>query len=867
MKRILPLLFIFLGLYKTDLAAQIQNETLGLADLPDKNSNLQDFINTLEEQTSYFVSFNPRELNLNQELTFPSAKSTWDKLLKILQKKYAYEITVDHPNKKILLFPSSYILVSGIVRDSASRETLPGVSIYSVEGYDVSSNDEGFFHIKVKRKSKQLIFSYPGYQTIRKKLSKSVKQRWIIEMGFKNNLPEIVIEDSPEFSTTTIPIDTENDNPLYNIAGIGGDIDLISQMRTLPGISIGYEGQTGFIVRGGGPDQNLVLLDGLPIFETSHLGGLTSIFVDETIKKADLYKGGVPARFGGKLSSVLDIRLKDGDRIKHKRKAELGLERISGFMEGPLSENTSYIFNGRASVFGLFASPIIESTKNFQDTEFAYRDVYGKLSHWFSPSHRISFSFSSTYDNIQLTEAGTNTTSEEIFDYFDTKKIQWDNRLFSINWKKDLSDKVFMNMQAGVSSYFFNSTSELRTSSLDMDTINNSYIRSVSCHDTKNINIFLDWYTDKVGQIKTGIGLVNYISSPSILEQENLNQGSLCGDSTYRTNEVFAFLEESFNPSPLWSLNLGVRGGAFVAEDTTYCYLQPRLNINYQKRDHSMELGYSQMNQFLHLLVNPSSGLPSDLWVPSTRNLAPETSDLVSVNFHYKPLGKVNFSLGAFYNRYDDLLEYANPTDLIQALVLDQTIFNFNTQNTNWEERVISGSGQAYGVEFELSGQWKSIDYRVAYTLSRSERTFVVDRRNQTFPFKYDRPHNLFIGLHRSISEKKDLNLSFHFGNGARWTLPDREEPLNPPRIVAGTRNNVTLGRYYHHLDINYTQTLSWKKPDDVRLSLGIYNLLNKKNPFYGYVVDSQEVNANSYSVKEISLFPIFPQINISYGW
>ena len=260
-----------------------------------------------------------------------------------------------------------------------------------------------------------------------------------------------------------------------------------------------------------------------------------------------------------------------------------------------------------------------------------------------------------------------------------------------------------------------------------------------------------------------------YDSAPSILEQEEIDNEieQFCGDSLYQTTELYAFLEQEIILSKFWSANVGLRFNTFTGLDTTYTYWQPRLSVTYKDYPHIFSVDYSRMNQFLHLLINPSSGLPSDLWVPSTSIIEPETSNLFSINYAKKSKGLFDFSIGAYYRTYDNIIEYTNSTDIIQVIGPSDA-FNFNTRNIPWEDRVTAGSGESYGLELNIAGSIEKVNYNVAYTFSRSFRTIEIEGEEITFPYKYDRPNNLSVTMLRSLSERSSLQLNFAFGDGLR---------------------------------------------------------------------------------------------------
>ena len=312
----------------------------------------------LENETNFVLSYNPIAVDLMKEINI-SKGLTWNKVIELMKDRFGLEFQIDKLGQKILITPSNFVVVTGVVKDSSSLESLSSVAVFSKSNEGVYTNEEGYFRIKLPRKDKELYVSYLGWRTEILKLGNDHKQDFQIHLTHDNEIPELIILDDNWAQLTTIGPWRNNEKHVGKIRGIGGSPDLISQLKTTTGVSVGYEAQNGFLVRGGGPDQNLVLVDGVPLFETTHLGGISSVLSDEIIKSADLYKGAVPARFGGRLSSTLDIRLKDGNRKEFNRSVTVGAERIGALIEGPLGENTSFILSGRASILSTYVLSLI----------------------------------------------------------------------------------------------------------------------------------------------------------------------------------------------------------------------------------------------------------------------------------------------------------------------------------------------------------------------------------------------------------------------------------------------------------------------------------------------------------------------------
>jgi len=827
---------------------------------------LSTLISTIESQSDYFVSYNSEDLNINETIYLTQPELTLDQIISVLRKQLDRKISINQEGQKILILPYDNRTVSGIIVDSLTLETLFGVAIFDSDGTGTYSNEEGYFHFKTGIDTDSMYVKYLGYRTVIIPLQGFQRKYVTIRISPDNRLPDVIIRPSEQKEispTNSEQVGIYEEQPVSNI---GGRTDLITTIKSLPGISVGSEAQNGFTVRGGGPDQNLVLVDGMPVYETSHLGGLSSIFSENMIKNANLYKTGIPSNFGSKLSSVLDIRLKDGSRTNTRRKASINLENFSGFIEGPIGDKTSFIFNGRVSLINLYSSPILSKLFDFVESDLSYFDIYAKLSHWFSPTNRLSFSFYSGEDNIFLRR--TDNSNAEL-SFIDSNNLGWNNRLATLNWSTALSEKIYFHSQIGVTEFIFQSRSANRVTGSDDSSL------SIGVESTQMDLVSkadLEIFTDKIGKVKLGVGWTLHESAPSILEANSLEISSTeSADSVYISQESYCYLDYIVDIAKNVTLQSGLRSNLFSGLDTTYFFLEPRLSIEFRGQSSELKLGYSRMSQFLHLLVNPSSGLPSDLWVPSTRRVAPERSNLISAEFRHKASFGSQITIGGFYNTYDGLIEYTNPFEIIQVIVQNHSEFNTDLTDVNWEDRVTTGTGRAYGLELGWQHHWPRLSANLSYTLSRSERTFQFSNLPNsdplTFPFKYDRPHNLSANVNYKLKNKGRVNLTWLFGNGNTWTFTQNTilGPLGPV-LDPKERNNVRLSNY-HRLGVSYHKKKSYENGNLLEYSLGIYNVYNNANPFYSFIRENESTAQNPISVVEISLYPIFPQFNISYTW
>ncbi len=851
-------LLLLCSVFYLSIFSQSNNTTSNKIKFIEQALTLSSLISNIETQSDYFVSYNTEDLDITETVYLTKLELTIEQITALLKKQLDRKISLNQDSKKIVILPYDRRSISGIILDSLTMETLFGVAVYGSDGNGTFSNEEGYFHFQTDLDTDSMYVRYLGYRTVSVPLQDFQRKYMTISIAADNRLPDIIIRPSEENELT--PTNSEQVNIIEKqpVSNIGGRIDLISTIKTIPGVSVGSEAQNGFTVRGGGPDQNLVLIDGLPVYETSHLGGLSSIFSENMIKNANLYKTGIPANYGSKLSSVLDIRLKDGNRTTTKRKASINFENFSGFIEGPIGNKTSFIFNGRFSIINLYSSPILREFFDFTESDLSYFDVYAKLSHWFSPTNRLSFSFYSGEDNIFLRR--NNVDSQ--LSFIDSNSLGWNNRLATLNWRTALSDKVYLHSQIGITEFIFQSRSANRVSVIEESSL------AIGVESTQSDivgKVDVEIFTDRVGKIKVGGGWTLHNSAPSILESNSLLETTgNASDSVYISHESFVYADHTIDLIPGVTLQTGLRTNLFAGLDTTYLYVEPRASLEFKVRSSEFKIGYSRMSQFLHLLVNPSSGLPSDLWVPSTRRVAPERSNLLSAEYRVKTSFGSQFSLGGFLNTYQGVIEYTNPFEIIQVIVQDHPTFNTDLSDVNWEDRVDIGSGRAFGLELGWSHSWPRFSANLAYTLSRSERTFQF--RNQpnseetTFPFKYDRPHNISFDLNYKLNNKGRINVTWLFGNGNTWTRPVLiSGPLGPVPDVR-ERNNDRLSSY-HRLGVSYQKKILKENGNLLEYSFGIYNLYNNRNPFYSFIQE------DARGPVEISLYPIFPQFNISYTW
>jgi len=831
--------------------------------ISNSNNSLYDLISIIEDNTDYFFTYNSNIIPV-KELTYNAGSKVNYKLEDILfeiENQFLLDVKVESsPTQKIILSPTKSKVITGYIVDMLSDETIIGATIFSNSNVATVSDINGYFRIVIPVSDSMIFFQNMGYlQDIY--VPKTKFSRVNIQLESNSDLNIIITPDPQIKIKQDIKVDVDEIN---TFKGISGTPDLFSYLRSQPSISSGSEGQNGLIIRGGGPDQNLILLDGFPIYEGSHLGGLSSIFLPSAIKNISLYKSAFPARYGGRLSGVLDVTLNDGDSHNFNRSVSIGIEGLTAHIDGPLDEKTTISFNGKLSWFSRLIEPIVKTSSNINDFDLNYNDSYVKLKHRFSKKQSLSFVGYIGEDLVKIRRSGTEPNN-----FQDFNRISWGNKVIGVNYRSILNDHLTLNAKVGISNYNYRSrgTYELRANESG-----NVIERSFDILSLSNLTdiIFspqLDYYSDKLGKFTFGFNYTKHNNEPTIIESDQFtpNDNDVKVDTTYKTDELALFVENTFWFTPKVYVNSGLRFNAYFNNDIEYLFLQPRFSINYKHKNKHVQLSYARMSQFTHLLSNPGLGIPSDLWVPSTSIVPPESSH--NFSFDYKQFnGDFNWGFSVFFKFFQNTIEYSNPTDILYSFILDEELFQISIDNNSWEDRVSLGNGESYGIETYLNYKIGNFSYDLAYTFSRSKRAFENFNNGESFPYKFDRPHDINTNLTYRIGENKSFSIHWTFGIGNAYTITD-EIILGPegrPIARASSRNNNRVPNF-HHLDVNYEVTKKLENNTLLKLSLGIYNIYNRQNPFYEYLAENN--TGQLPDLVTISLFPVLPQLNIQWSW
>ncbi len=725
--------------------------------------------------------------------------------------------------------------LSGYIKDADSGETLIGASVFIPSlSVGTTSNEYGFYSITVPSGAYKVEYSYIGFDTKIIDITLSGNLTKDVEMGEDvTQLTEIVVTSEAEdnnVSSTELSVNKLDIRTITKIPALLGEVDVIRSIQLLPGVSTVGEGATGFNVRGGGVDQNLVLLDEAPVYNSSHLFGFFSVFNPDAVKDVKLYKGGIPARYGGRLSSILDVRMKEGNNKKLAVSGGVGFifSRLS--IEAPIvKDKASFILAGRRSYIDVLAKPFLND--DLADTALNFFDVTLKTNYKISEKDRVFLSGYLGRDNFRFGEnAG----------------FDWGNRTATLRWNHLFSDKLFSNFTGYFSNYdyqiMFGSDNQ---NSFDWD----ASIQNLS------LKADISYFLNPKNLITFGGQAIQYEFKP----------GNAVGVSQGETTEFsvpskFAlegglFVENEQTINDKISLQYGLRlsyfnylgeGLAYTFADTEpgerkelievsepfeqwesiqqYVNLEPRASIKYQlDNTSSLKFGYNRMSQYLHLISNSTAASPLDVWLPSTNNLKPQLANQYALGY-FKNFenNKYVTSAEVYYKTYENQLDYIDGADLFVNELI--------------EAELLAGDGRAYGLEVQIEKKKGQFTGWISYTLARSERLVEGINNDDWFANRFDQTHNLSTTLFYELNDRWTFSTNFVYNTGTPATFPTgriEQQGFAIPEVSNDVRNNVRIPDF-HRLDVS--ATFRSKKYNEKKFKgewiFSAYNVYNRRNPF-----------------------------------
>lgn len=764
-------------------------------------------------------------------------------------------------------------VVNGVIKDAENNETLAGVNILFPElQRGTVSNEYGFYSIKLPQGTHTIEISYLGYQTV----SQQILVDGNLQLNFDlsaaaQDLQEVVITEDierlnisrPEMSVNKLEIATIQKLPV-----VFGEVDVIKSLLLLPGVSNAGEASSGFNVRGGAADQNLILLDEATVYNASHLFGLFSVFNPDAIKNLKLYKGGIPSNYGGRVSSVLDIYQKDGNSREFEANGGIGLISSRLLAQGPIqNDKSSFLVGGRSSYAHLF----LKLTDN-ENSAYFY-DLNTKLTFRLDPKNTILFSGYFGRDVFKLSDSFDNI---------------YGNSVFNLRWNHVLKDNIFSNLSLIYSDYYYGLTLDFVGFNWNSGIKNFNFKYDLDHYLNENLNldygIHGTWYEFNPGEIEPSSSSSGIISSNLIkkyafesaayLSVEHNISEKISAEYGLRYSSFLRLGQEELNLySEEGPVTFNSRFGIYETTDPigtktlekakverSFGNLEPRLALAYIiSEDMSVKLSYNRMTQYLHLITNTSSPTPLDVWAPSGRYIEPQSLDQVAAGY-YKTFSGNSYSLEVegFYKALENRLDYIDGANLIANDAIEQVI--------------LPGEARAYGAEVLLKKNSGRFTGWLAYTWTKSEqrtpgRTAEEPGINdsQWYATAYDKPHDLSITGSYELSQKWDFNANFIYQTGLPTTYPSGQyqfESLTIP--VYGLRNSNRLPDY-HRLDISATYTPKPNRRSGYISSwnFGIYNVYARKNAVSLSFRENEDTGINE--AVRLSLFGIVPSVTYNF--
>ncbi len=761
-----------------------------------------------------------------------------------------------------ILFAQQKYTLSGYVKDSASGESLVGAGIYlKGTGQGVSTNNYGFYSLTLPKGEQHIVFSYIGYDSKEKQIALERDTQLNINMAAVSILSrEVVITDKHKEENVsnarmgTIDLSMQK---IKELPALLGEVDVLKAIQLLPGVQSAGEGNAGLYVRGGSPDENLILLDEAPVYNTGHLFGFFSVFNGDAIKNVTLIKGGMPANYGGRLSSVVDIAMKEGNNQELHGEGGVGLIASRFSIEGPLKKNkASFILSGRRTYIDLLTKPFVPKSSSFYGSGYYFYDLNAKMNYIFSGKDRLYLSSYLGRDVFNF------VSNERTF----SSRIPWGNATATLRWNHLFNDRLFANTTLVYNSYDFSFNA--------ME--NNFNFRLSSGIRDRNAKMDFDYYASLQHHIKFGVNYIYHTFYPSTASGKS-GQSAFSPDNPFRkyAHEGALYLLDDYAISKKLQLNAGLRYSFFqqvgpytkyvtdangnntdstrygpLQPVATYGGLEPRFILRYSFNDESsVKASVTKNYQYIHLVSNSATTLPTDLWVPSTYKVKPEIAWQYSLGYFH------NFS----DNEYETSLEVYYK-DLQQEIEFKQ---GYTPSLEDPENDFVFGRGWAYGTELFLHKQKGRLTGWIGYTLSWSWRQFPDLNNGLKYPVKFDRRHDLSVVGTYQLNSRWNFSGVFVFGTGNAVTLPEKFYFIEG--VLTQEYGSVDAYRMkpYNRLDLAATYTPPPKQGRKFSHSwtFSIYNVYSRMNPYFIYFDHhGSSINGDlKIQAKQVSLFPIIP--------
>ncbi len=829
------------------------------------------------------LTFNNNIIPKEKRLTFRVVDLPVGKVLPLMLAET--ELTYEVVGSQIVIIekptPTSKRLftLSGFVTDVETGERIINAAIFDAKRKTGTyTNEFGYFSIMLTEGAANLQISSLGYENDTLGLTLRANQRLEIQLR-PQVLAEVVVNyfnDSSylqsAFSTFEINLDQAARMP-----SLGGETDVLRLAYTLPGIQTGADGFGGMSVRGGDIDQNLFLLDGVTVYNATHGLGIYSIYNTSAVRSAKILKGDFPAQYGGRISSIWDIQTKEGNLHKMQGEMEFGPSSLQTTLEGPLGhQKGSWFISGRRALFDFFSVPI---TKKIRETpnsagflKYFFYDLNAKINYKITPKDRVYLSFYRGKDDFVDKYDQYRWFNDTLSVVANEEVVNWGNNVAALRWNHLISNKIFANVTATYSRYFYNSE-EL----VDLELLANEqrvlrdalFLKYASSVEDVGLKTDFDYATFRNHRFRFGTSFTKHRFQPGIISFEEL---SIFNSETRDTigaylkkplesNEFDAYVQDEFKVGSSFSANIGLRASGLSVNGHNFFSMQPRLIFRlWEDQRLSFSLSVTKSTQFLHLLSPTNIGLPKDLWVSATERAKPQQSWQFSTGMVYKVRPWLSLDVQGYYKTLKNLIYF-------QGGGLD------NINATNWQDQIAVGEGWAYGAELLLKMQHGKLGGWGGYTYAYTDRQFGVEVNNgKRYPLRLDRRHNFNLQLLYKFNQRWDFSAGFVYSSGSAYTLATQQFDIiqqtsgsAPTELRRSQRFSKALNDRrlpdYHRLDFTFNRYFKVRNVQHT-LKLGVYNAYFRKNPVYYTIREGFDENGEDITqVVQVSLLPFFPTL------
>lgn len=763
------------------------------------------------------------------------------------------------------LLAQEKVTISGHAESASTGEELIGASIYIKElGIGTVTNVYGFYSLTIPKGNYNIVVSYIGYEDITKPISVTDNSKFDFELKeLSKQLEEVIVQaDRAEDNIQNVEMSVNklDIKAIQKIPALLGEVDVIRSIQLLPGVTTVGEGASGFNVRGGGIDQNLVLLDEAPVYNSSHLFGFFSVFNPDAVKNVKLVKGGIPAQYGGRLSSLLDVRMKDGNNKSYDVSGGIGLIFSRLAIEGPIiKDKASFIVAARRSYIDVLAKPFLKG--DLKDSKFYFYDLTAKINYNINENNKL---FLSGYFGRDVFGADFG--------------FDWGNATTTARWNHIFNDRLFFNLTAFYSDYDY---------SFDVGDESDGFNWKSSIVNY-SIKPEFSFYPNTNNTIKFGGQAIYYDFIPGEATFSSNGQSNNIGLPDKFALESAVYLENEQRVGALFTFQYGLRysiyqylgkGTSYFYQDTKpgdrkiltgtksyssfqkiqeYGNLEPRFAVKYEiNQQNAIKASYNRMAQYIHLLSNTTASTPLDVWTPSTNNIKPQLADQVAIGY-FKNFGKNNMietSVETYYKKLQNQIDYIDGANLIL--------------NEFLESELLSAIGRAYGMELYIKKSSGKLTGWISYTLARTERKVDGINLGKWYANRFDKLHNMNITSTYSLNKRIDISANFIFSTGTPATFPTNRIPLQGwiiPHNSEERRNNYRIPSY-HRLDLSATFYPKFKedRKNESSWVFSVYNVYARKNAFSVFFQPNEDNMQITEAVKYTILGTFVPAVTYNF--